>query len=285
MLGRILKDPLLHFVLVGAILFWVYGYVSRGQNAGDRRIIIDDGVVVSLLQTFQSTWQRPPTTEEMRGLIETHIRDQILYREGVLMGLDRDDPVIRRRVIQKLSVVTEEQSSATVPTDAELEAYRAKNVARYSKPATYDLEQVMFDPVRHGNNTDAVIAKALKSLNSGADPTTVGDSTLLPADSTGAAADRLATDFGEEFAAGLADLPVGSWQGPVRSGFGLHLVRIKERTPGTPLSLQEARTAVTRDFENEKRVKASEDFYQKARQNYAITIEAGLPAEAKPKVN
>jgi hypothetical protein len=279
---KLLREPLLHFLLLGLLLFLLYNVVSGRQGGSDRRIVITDAEVASLVQTFQGTWQRPPTLQELRGLIDSRIREEVLYREGAALGLDRDDTVIRRRVLQKLDVISEESQSQQAPSDAVLGAWLQQHAARYAQPAVLDFEQVLFDPVRHGERLKSDVEAALARLRAGADPAKVGDASMLPTRSSGSPADMVARDFGEQFASALVAAPLGVWQGPVTSGYGVHLVRVSQRVPGHPATLADVRAAVERDWESDRRNRAKEDYYHRLRRGYSVVIEAALPAEAKP---
>ena len=280
MLRKLIREPLAHFLLLGLLLFLLFNVISGSRGGADRRIVVTDAAVDILVQRHQGVWQRPPSPAELRALIENYVREEILYREGVAMGLDRDDPVVRRRVQQKLDVITEESLGQSGPGDAELEAWLQENAARYARPAVLDFEQVLFDPVRHGARLQTDVAAALARLRAGADPDTLGDGSLLPARVAAGPADLVARDFGEEFAEALVSLPAGDWQGPVASGFGLHLVRVTGRTPGHPATLAEVRSSVERDWESDRRVRAKEDFYRRLRESYDVVIDADLPAGA-----
>ena len=149
-LRGLLREPLLHFLVLGLALFLLYNAISGSRGGGDRRIVVNDATVATIVRLHQSTWKRTPTPAELKGLIDAHVRDEVLFREGAAMGLDRDDAVIRRRVQQKLVVIAEESDARAAPTDAELQAYLGKHADRYARPAIVGFDQVMFDPMRHG---------------------------------------------------------------------------------------------------------------------------------------
>ena len=180
MFRKLIREPLAHFLFLGLLLFLLFNRVSGGRGGAEHRIVVNDATVATIVQRYQSVWQRPPTPAELRGLVDTHVREEILYREGVAMGLDRDDSVIRRRVLQKLDVLSEESAGEAAPGDADLETWLQKNAARYAQPAVLDFEQVMFDPVRHRDSLQSDVATALVHLRAGADPGTIGDASLLP---------------------------------------------------------------------------------------------------------
>jgi parvulin-like peptidyl-prolyl cis-trans isomerase-like protein len=282
LLRKLLREPLLHFLLLGALLFALYNVVSGWRGGTDRRIVINDDTVGALVQGFQGLWQRPPTPQELKGLIEGRIRDEVLYREGVAMNLDRDDDVIRRRVLQKLDIISEESASQQAPSDAALESWLRAHAASYAHPAVFDFEQVLFDPARHGARLKSELDAALVQLRAGADPGKLGDQTMLPMRVSATPLDVVARDFGEPFAQALEKLPVGQWQGPVSSGYGAHLVRVTRLVPGSPAALNEVRSSVERDFESDRRARAREDYYRRLRQDYKVVLEAQLPAGARP---
>ena len=268
---KFFAEPLLHFFILALAFFLLYQNISPDLGT-ERRIIVTNDNIQLLAQRFRATWQRLPTPEELSALTENYIKEEILYRQGVSMGLDRNDQVIKRRVLQKLEVLSEETSTPSPPTETELNTYLNAHAERYAFQPEFTLQQVLFDPLRHPKlETDLKLA--LKKLNAGADVTTLGDSTLLPTKLDAVGLDRLARDFGEAFATAINTLQVGSWQGPVRSSFGMHLVRIDKKVAGRPASLAEVRDAVERDWENERRTKARDDYYQNLRKAYVIEIE------------
>jgi hypothetical protein len=162
---------------------------------------------------------------------KAHVRDEILYREGMALGLDRDDELIRRRVRQKFEVIAEEESARSMPSDADLEAYLTANAGRFTAPAKVSFEQIFFD--RHGTSADLerAIDEARRALARGADPARLGQASMLPGRVEATAQPLVARDFGAEFARQLEAAPLGQWSGPIRSGFGAHLVRVTAREP------------------------------------------------------
>lgn len=279
---KLLREPLLHFLLLGALLFVLYNFVSGARGGADRRIVITNATVAGLVQNFMGTWQRAPTPSELKGLVSDRIREEVLYRDGVDMGLERDDIVIRRRVLQKLDIISEESADQQTPSDAALQAWLKDHADRYAQPAILDFDQVLFDPVRHGARLKSDLDAALAQLRAGADPAKLGDRGLLPVHVASSPQDSVVRDFGEEFALALPKSPVGQWQGPVRSGYGAHLVRLNRLVPGRPSTLGEVRASVERDFESDRRERARADYYRQVRRNYTVVVEAQLPPAARP---
>jgi len=271
-ISSLLKEPLLHFLLIGLLLFLLYGKVAPPSSDGNR-ITVDQAAIASLASQFQATWSRPPAPEELRGLADSYVRDEILYREGLALGLDKDDPVIKRRIRQKLEVLVEEEGKTGAPTDAELGAYLGKNADAFRMPPVLTFDQVLFDPADYGNQLDSALSAAMVALKGGALPESQGRGSLLPVHLEKQPLDMVARDFGEEFAKAMESVPVGEWSGPVRSGFGAHLVRVSEREPGYLPSLDQARQAVTREWENDRRKAALETNYARLRKDYDVVIE------------
>lgn len=277
----LLKEPLLHFLLIGMLLFLLYGKVAPPSNDGNR-ITVSEAAISALAGQFQATWSRPPTPVELKGLVDGYVRDEILFREGVALGLVKDDPVIKRRVRQKLEVLIEEEGKSRAPTDAELGVYLSRNAAQFRMPPVLSFDQVLFDPGEYGDRLETVMTTALAALNSGATPESQGKSSMLGTHVDKLPLDLVARDFGDDFAKSLETAPVGQWLGPIRSGFGVHLVRIGERKPGYLPTLDEARKAVTREWENDRREAALADNYARLLKEYDVVIEAGN-AEASAK--
>ena len=280
-ISSVLREPLLHFLLIGMLLFLVYGKVAPPSDEGTR-ITVDRIVIATLARQFQATWSRPPTSGELTGLIDSYVRDQVLYREGVALGLVKDDPVIKRRVRQKLEVLIEEEGKAGAPSDAELGAYLSKNPAMFRLPSVLSFEQVLFDPADYGDKLESALSTSIAALNDGAAPESQGKSSMLPMHVEKLSMDLVARDFGDDFGKPLETAPIGQWFGPVPSGFGVHLVRVTERNPGYLPSLDAARKAVTREWENDRRKAALEANYARLRKDYDVVIE-GENAESAAK--
>jgi hypothetical protein len=275
---RILREPLLHFLLLGFALFLYFGRVAPDDD-GERRIVVSQAEVDLLVTQFQGTWSRPPTPVELHGLVDSYVRDEILYREGVTLGLDRDDAVVKRRVRQKLDVMFEESVAQQPATDADLQAYLDANPAAFRQPAVVSFDQLYF-------GSDAVTPQRLEqartALARGADPATLGQATLLPAHQDAMPLDLIARDFGERFAGQLVAAPVGQWSGPVTSGFGTHLVRVIAIEQARAPALADVREAVAREWENERRTRAHAAALARLSERYEVEIQAILPQVVSP---
>jgi parvulin-like peptidyl-prolyl isomerase len=266
----LIREPLLHFMLIGLGLFMLYGLVSPADSAS-RTITISQGQVDELRRQYSALWGGPPTARQLTALIEAQVRDEVLYREGMAQGLGSDDPVIKRRIRQKVEVMAEEEGSDAAPKDAVLDAYLQNHREKFVKPAKLSFEQIYFNP--QGPDTPESVAAARAKLAAGASPSSFGQPTMLPAQVNTTDADLVARDFGADFAAAVAKLPVGQWSGPIGSGVGVHLVKLTAlQPPGVP-PLAEIRAAVTREWENDRRVAANEASYKRARARYDVVVE------------
>jgi len=272
-LKRIVREPLVHFLLIGLALFLYYGRVAPGVGS-ERSIVVSEAQVDDLGRRFQATWNRPPTAQELSGLVDSYISDEILYREGKTLGLDRDDAVIKRRVRQKLEVMAEEAGERAAPTDAELTAYLNAHAEKFARAALVSFEQLYFDPAKPG--VEARIAAASAALGAGGAPDALGDSTMLPYRIDREGIDTVVHGFGSDFASALQRMPKGEWSGPVQSGLGVHLVRVTSWTPSAPAPLDAVRQEVQREWEYERRKRAFDASYEAMRAKYDVTIEVPL---------
>jgi hypothetical protein len=277
---KLLGEPMLHFLLLGIALFGAYRWVSQGDSGG-RRIVITQGVVDDLVTQYVAARGREPSATDLNHLIESYVRDEILYREGVRLGLERDDIVVKRRVRQKIEMIAEEDASTRAPSDADLSAYLTANPARFVQPAVLTFEQVFIGESTSGPGMVPAVALTREALRNGADSEQLGKPTLLPHQMTRTPADLVARDFGASFAAALEKVPVGEWVGPIDSSFGAHYVRVLERTPAVAPQLAAVRDHVVREWENERRQRARNDAYTKMRGEYQVSIETELATERR----
>lgn len=248
-------------------------------------IVITEGQVDALILGFEKVWQRLPTQQELDGLLQGHIREEVMYREALLMGLDRDDAIIRRRLQQKLEFLTDDIASLDEPSEEELQTFLSENPELFREQVRFSFEHIYFNVSERGASamTDAestlVDLRQVHSTVSGENSTTVVDPTRLGDQLLMSETRFLNTDereirraLGSQFLGGLKALPVGSWQGPIESGFGLHLLKISERIEGDLPSLTEIRNVVEREWASLKRTETNEAFYAAMRARYIVTL-------------
>ena len=272
-----LREPLLHFLAAGAAIFLLYQVVG-GRELGPREIVVSEARIEALAENFARTWMRPPTAEEIKGLVDDYVREEVYYREAVALGLDRDDTVIRRRLRQKMEFVSEDVASEREPTDSELQGYLEKNSAAFVDPPTLSFEQRLFSSDRRGEAALEDARRALGKLNAGdgVPAAKLGDPSLLPAEMAQATPREVANVFGEAFAAEVEDAPADRWIGPVQSPFGVHVVRLTSRKPGRLPTLAEIRPAVLREWQATRQDDANEAFYRGLLEKYDVHIEGEM---------
>ena len=273
---RILKEPLLHFLLLGAAIFAAYGLVSKRSSGEPGKIVISAGQVAVMAEGFTRTWQRPPTREELKGLIRDRVQEEVYCREAMALGLDQDDTIIRRRLRQKMEFVTDDIAALGEPTDEELRAYLKAHADTFRVERQFSFSHVYLNPARRGQNLARDTAQLLAQLRqAGAkvDVSELGDPFLLEHRFEAAPASEVAKQFGEKFVTELGKLAPGEWHGPIESGYGAHLVFVTERTEGRVPGLAEVRDAVQREWTNARRLEMNENFYAKLLKRYSVTVE------------
>jgi hypothetical protein len=287
-LKRLLREPLVHFLLLGGVLFAADGMLAKRATTEPGKIIVSQIRIDHLKEGFARTWLRAPTTEELEGLIRDYIREEVYYREALAMGLDRDDTIIRRRLQQKLEFLSENIGDLTQPTDEELRAFLQNHPDQFRSQRRFSFHQVYLSLERHRHSLagDAEeLLGQLKSSNS-SDASKLGDPSLLEHRFTDVEATEVAKQFGEKFANALNDLPLREWQGPVESSYGIHLVFVDERTERRSPALKDVRDAVRRELLNVRRLESNKQFYDGLRKRYTISIEPApaINSDAKTSV-
>jgi parvulin-like peptidyl-prolyl isomerase len=273
---RLLREPLLHFLLIGTALFLLYEASNGGRPDAPREIVISEARIEALAQNFATVWMRPPTAVELKGLIDDYVAEEVYYREAVAMGLDQDDTVIRRRLRQKMEFISEDVADSIEPTDAQLQSYLAQNAGKFVRPAELTFRQVYLNVARRGETVRADAEKLLAELQAGrgpADPAEAGDTTLLPATMQAASPQAIASAFGVEFARQVDEAPIGQWSGPIESAFGLHLVWVDARGDGAEPTLGEIRPIVLREWQAEHRRRQNQSFLATLRNKYEVRVE------------
>jgi len=266
------REPLLHFLLIGAALFLYFNLVGGVSEAPDtKRIVVSSGQVEQLVANFTRTWSRPPTPQELDAMVESHVREEVFYREAMAMGLDQNDPMVRRRMRMKLEFMLEDLSGQDA-SDEVLSEFLNRNSNNFRDEVQLTLRQVYLNPDQRPdleNNAGQLLSR----LNDGSAPDALGDHTLAPRTYQLASQSEIARDFGDEFARQVASLPVGKWNGPVYSPFGAHLVRIEARIDARLPELAEIRDEVLREYLAEKREQQKNLAYGKLREGYEVTVE------------
>lgn len=267
----LLREPIFQFFAAGAVIFGIYTLRAEPPADGPGPIVISAREQAAMDAMFQRTWKRPPTADEHRHLLDSRIREEVLAREATAMGLDQDDMIVRRRLAQKVEILTDDLATLQQPADSDLETFLAANADRYRQQIKYSFRQIFLGPNDAGLSQR--LAQARAALTAGADPRNLGRPIELPQEVTAGDLDRVARFFGKEFAAALPDLNVDEWSAPVPSAYGAHLVNLGSVTDPRLPDVAEIRDALARDWLEERRKKARDDFYQEIKSGYEIVLE------------
>lgn len=273
-LRTILREPLVHFLALGSLLFLFYTWRNGGLAGGGNRIDVSVGQVASLKASFEKLWLRAPTDAELAALVDEFVREEVAVREATSRGLEEGDIVIRRRLRQKLEFLLEDELAIAPPSDAELQAWLDSHPSDYAVQPVVTLRQVYINTDRRGAEAQAEAEATLRRLRAGADPHSAGDPTLLPAETGPSEVRDVAIRFGEEFASAVAALEPGPWSGPIPSTYGLHLVQIVTKTPGRSPDLALVRDQVTRDVLVGKRAAGVDSLYRVMTERYRVTVDS-----------
>jgi len=265
------REPVLHVALLGASLFALDAW--RRRPRGDaREVVVPASYVRALRDELTRHNGRAPTRAELQGEVEGFVREEVLYREAVALGLDRGDAIVRRRLVQKMEFLVEDIAAPEAPTDEALDAYLRAHAARYAEPARVSFRHAFFDRGRRGARLDADAQAALEALRGGGAPT--GDPFALGEAFVDADLDRVAHDFDEGFARALTEVPADdAWRGPVTSRYGAHLVAVSARSPETLPPLARVRERVAADLATDQRAEANRAAWRRVAASYRVRVE------------
>jgi len=282
-----LREPLVHFLVLGAGIFLLAALVGESDQDQPDQIVVSVGQIDRLVETWQRTWQRPPTQVELEGLVEDHIREEILYREAIALGLDRDDTIIRRRLRQKMEFLPQDLVDQIEPTDAELRTYLGENADAYQVETRVSFQHIYLNLDRRGTAAEGDARRLLADLKANGgpvEPAVLSDPILLPYDLELLSESEVARLFGQEFASRLIEIAPGGWTGPLGSSYGLHLVRVREGLPARVPGLSEVRKAVKRDWQFMRRQELDDQFFRSLKERYVIEVQLPEWLESKTEI-
>lgn len=271
---RLLREPLFHFLVIGALLFGLYTIVSGPAPEPVNRIVIGSDQVARLVAGFKGVWQRPPSDEELRAMVEGLVREEVYYREALALGLERDDTIIRRRLQQKMEFLTDSGADLLQPGEGELEAWYAANQEQFRSVPRIALTQVFLGADATPERIDSVLASIRSEPDT--DPMAWGERTLLQPRMSLSTPAMVDSVFGAGFFEQLEELPVGGWSGPVASGYGIHLVHIDQSLPGSLPAFDEMQAIILEQWKEQKARELTEQVYARLRQRYEVELPEGL---------
>ena len=283
---RWLREPLLHFLLLGVVLFAAYAYTHRGRGGveSSRQIALGLDELRQMDMYFESQWHRQPTPAEFQAMVEDRVREEVLYREALAMGLDKDDTIVKRRMAQKMQFLAEDVAAAHEPSTAELKAWFEKNSNKFALPSRYSFRHLYFSPDKRGKSAQDDAAKALAKIGGQPEDSKLAISLADPfmfQDYYGdRAPEALAKEFGPQFVVALEKLKPGSWQGPIESGYGWHLVYVDTVIPGRIPAFEEIEPDLKTAWLGEQKQQAWQKAYQAMRAKYSVLLPPPSDKEA-----
>jgi peptidyl-prolyl cis-trans isomerase C len=271
---RLAKEPFVHFLVLGALIFVAYAWLDGGRTAQDpnNRIVIDQGELDHLKNLWKLQWKRDPAPSDVAAIIDRHLRQEVFYREALKMNLDHNDGIIKKRLAQKMEAVADDLSKLTrPPTDEQLREYYESRQDFFTLPKAYAFKQILFLP-----DEKKGMEATLVSLRQGATiPPDRLNKLSVPAAWSLTSVRDIENAFGGAFSEALDDLPVGAWSGPVRSGYGWHLVFIQNKEQARVPDFEEVRDYVAREYEYRSALETQDQVYKDLLQKYEVSITAG----------
>jgi hypothetical protein len=277
---RLLREPLVHFLLIGAVIFGFYDYTSRGSSGVEpsRQIQLTLDDLGQLELSFESQWRRPPTAGELGRLVENKIQEEVLYREALALGLDKDDTIVRRRMAQKMQFLAEDVAAAREPTSGELRTWFEKNADEFALPARVSFRHLYFGSDRRGprahDDAVAALAKLAGQSQDSKLAAALADPFMFQDYYGDRTSEQLAKEFGPHFAQALEKVAPGSWQGPIESGYGWHLVFVESLVPGRLPAFEEVEPDVKTAWLGDQKEQAWRKAYGEMRAKYSVLLPA-----------
>ncbi len=267
------KEPLLHFLIIGALIFVLFSIVNKEESAlSENKIVVTAAEIERLSANWSKKWNRPPTGTELKGLVESYIKEEVYYREALALGLDQNDTILRRRLMQKMEFLSNDLAELNQPDESALNKYFLDNQEKYELPAQVSFTHIYFSLDKRGAKASEDAKSVLAGLNMMRAPEK-GDSFMMQYDFVQETPFEVERLFGKGFSNQLFQLDINTWQGPIESGYGLHLVRISEmidaRMPELAFVIDKVRT----DLMFERRQKMNKEIYEKFKERYEIVVE------------
>lgn len=268
-----IKEPLFHFLLLGSVLFFIYD-MKNGNTVNTKSIVISKAEIEHLKTLWTKTRQRAPTQDELRALIDHEVREKIMYQEALALGLDHGDSFVRRRLAQKMEFFSSDIAELADPSEEELLQFMSAHKEMFRSPGKISFIQIYIDPSKHRQHTyTQTLLDRLRSQDNDVDISTLTDLRMFKQSYAGESEYSLKRVFGEMFVKELFALPAQTWQGPIISGYGEHLVFIEALTPSQQEPLELVRDQVVMEYKAQKRKEMDKVFYANLHKSYDVIIE------------
>jgi hypothetical protein len=272
-LRKWIKEPLLHFLIIGAVVFVFFSIVNKDEiDASGNKIVVTTAEIARLSANWSKKWNRPPTETELKGLVEFCIKEEVYYREALALGLDQNDTILRRRLMQKMEFLSNDLAELNQPDESVLNKYFLNNQEKYELPARVSFTHIYFSLDKRGAKVVEDAKSVLSGLNALRAPE-LGDGFMMQYDFVQETPFEVERLFGKGFAEQLFKSEINTWQGPIESGYGLHLVRISEKIDSRMPELASVIDKVRTDLMFERRRKMNKEIYEKFKERYEIVVE------------
>lgn len=279
---RILKEPLVHFLVLGVLLFGASAWLNRGASARQENSAGTVRITTNEVAWLADTWARqrpyPPTREELRGLVTEYLKEELLAREARAMGLDQDDLIVRRRLAQKLEFLVQDTSRLVEPRDEDLQRFYEAHLEQFQANARISFTHVFFNRETRSDATADAKAALVELSHSplGTRPAELGDRLPLEAEVLSEDEQMVSGQFGKEFARTVFALPPGAWHGPIESAFGWHLVRVTDAAPAKRQEFAEVKAQVLHDWRDQRQREDSERYYAALLKKYDVVLDEDI---------
>jgi hypothetical protein len=270
---KLYKEPLLHFLIIGALIFVLFSIVNKEESiVSENKIVVSIAEIERLGDNWSKKWNRPPTERELMGLVDSYIKEEVYYREALALGLDQNDTILRRRLMQKMEFLSNDLAELNTPDESALNKYFLDNQEKYKLPARVSFTHIYFSLDKRGAKASEDAKKVLSEMN-GLRASEKGDSFMLEYDFAQETPFEVGRLFGKGFADELFKSETDTWQGPIESGYGLHLVRVSEKVDSRMPELASVIDKVRTDLMFERRQKMNKEIYEKFKERYEIVVE------------
>jgi hypothetical protein len=267
------KEPLLHFLIIGSLIFVLFSIVNKDEiDVSGNKIVVTAAEIERLSANWSKNWNRPPTETELKGLVESYIKEEVYYREALALGLDQNDTILRRRLMQKMEFLSNDLAELNQPDESALNKYFLDNEDKYELPPRVSFTHIYFSLDKRGAKVVEDAKSVLTGLNALRAPE-LGDTFMMQYDFVQETPFEVERLFGKGFTEELFTLETNTWQGPIESGYGLHLVRISKKVDSGMPELASVVGKVRTDLMFEQRKKMNKEIYEKFKQRYEIVIE------------
>jgi parvulin-like peptidyl-prolyl isomerase len=277
-MNKILKEPLVHFLIAGIALFAVYDWINDGTEEDTPKVV---RITAEEVQWLQETWsrqyQRPPEEQELRGILSDYLKEKLLAKEAEELGLAENDTVVRRRLAQKMEFIIRDTVRAVEPNEEKLRELYENNQERFQNPARISFVHVFFkaeDPKAVDRATQTL--GELRQFTPSADVHEFGDHTLLESEYILEEQPSVKNIFGSDFANDLFQQQPGEWQGPIQSSYGLHLVLISEKEPGTQQPFDDVRDRVAELWHQQNEELQNQKYFASLMKKYDLVADESV---------